>query len=140
MLVHLWTENCESSSFFNQCALVLQEKSYELPWQITAFLQAIIFLPKNLALWTDVSLLFLTTYLFGREMKKKSQSKPKKELGLNCFSLHQHNSKGTGKCYLLTIGKGQSCFTFSLSSCAQERKSVSCKPNLLILLRDVVGG
>ena len=32
------------------------------------------------------------------------------------------SSKGTGKCYLLTIGNGESCFTFSLSSCTQERK------------------
>ena len=68
----------------------------------------IFFLPKNLALWTDVSLLLLTTYLFGREMRKKSQSKPKEELELNCLSLHQPNSKGTAPAAAKLL---QSCLT-----------------------------
>ena len=76
----------ESSSISNQYALVLQERSYELSGQTTTFLQALIFLPKNLALWTDVSLLLLTTCLFGREMRKKITIETQGGIGVE-FSL-----------------------------------------------------
>lgn len=133
--------NCELSSTPHQPALVLQEKCCELPWQITTFLHVTSFLPKDLALWTDFSSLLLTTYLFGREVTKNQNQNQRRNRSWSVFSLNQPNSEGAGQGSVLTIDKGQSCFTVYLPTCMPRKgKEAPVNPTSLTLPREVVRG